>query len=145
MPGPFVYAHAELLVGSAHVSDIAGEETGQCVSLVKRYIQLLQNVSSQTWKKGVNVIETLKNGGTIAKGTAIATFTGERFMSRHGHAAFYLGHESYPDGSIRIYVVEQYLRSDGVQKRLLQNRGKDSSGDYIDRSNNGEAFSVILL
>ncbi|MDR3158478.1 MAG: BPSL0067 family protein [Zoogloeaceae bacterium] len=148
MPGPFVYANAELLDGKPYVADIAGNYFGECVSLVKHHIVPLQNVSTKAWKEGVNVIEALKKGTMIAKGTAIATFVNGRFESGHGHAAFYIRHVFDPDGVIRIEVIEQYLGekpSGGVKKRLLPNHGKDKNGNYINRSNNGRAFSVIML
>jgi hypothetical protein len=147
MPGPFVYANAELLDGKPYVADIAENNEGECVSLVKHYIVPLQNVSTKAWKEGVNVIEALKKGTMIAKGTAIATFVNGKFKSKHGHAAFYIGHVFDRDGDIRIDVIEQYLGrfpSGKIKRRLLPNRGKDKSGNYIDRSNNGRAFSVIM-
>jgi hypothetical protein len=63
MSGPFVYANAELLENHAFVADIAGNHSGHCVSLVKHYITQLQNRPTSAWREGVNVIETLKNGG----------------------------------------------------------------------------------
>jgi hypothetical protein len=148
MPGPFVYAGVDALKDHSYVADIAGNYLGECVSLVKHYIPQLQNLSTGTWRKGVNVIETLKSGGTIAKGTAIATFINGHFASGNGHAALYVERVRYTDGSIRIYVMEQYLGglpSGGIKKRLLRNFGKSASGNYNNPSNNGEAFSVIML
>jgi hypothetical protein len=147
MSGPFVYAAVDSLEGGDYVADIAENYLGECVSLVKRYIPQLQNLSTGAWKKGVNVIETLKSGGTIAKGTAIATFINGHFASGNGHAAFYAGRVLNTDGSVRIYVMEQFLHppSGGIKKRLLRNFGKSASGNYNNPSNNGEAFSVIML
>jgi hypothetical protein len=148
MPGPFVYPNVESLLQPDRVPDIAGNFMGECVSLVKRYIPALQNAETRTWKEGVNVIETLKNGGTIEKGTAIATFVNGKFESGHGHAAFYAGYYIGSDGDIYIFVVDQYLGStpsNGVQKRQLSNYGRDVNDNWRRRSNNGRAFSVIML
>ncbi|MDR0565333.1 MAG: BPSL0067 family protein [Azoarcus sp.] len=43
--------------------------------------------------------------------------------------------------------MEQYTHppTNGVRSRLLQNLGKDVNGNYVNRVNNGEAFSVIML
>jgi hypothetical protein len=114
MSSPFADADADSLEGGDYVADVAGNYLGECVSLVKHHIPQLQNISTSAWKKGVNVIETLKSGGTIAKGTAIATFINGRFTSGNGHAAFYAGRVLYTDGSIRIYVMEQFLHPPSV-------------------------------
>lgn len=143
MAGPYVYPNPMSLVGNAHVTDIAGNQLGECVSLVKRYITELQNRRSTTWVEGVNVIETIRNGGTILEGTAIATFKNGRFISGNGHAAFYVNFENHP-GGIRIRVVEQYSESVRIISRLLFNWGRNADGSYRDASNSGEAFSVIL-
>jgi hypothetical protein len=146
MPGPFVHPHVESLEGQDTVADRAGNFKGECVSLVKYYISALYNAETSTWKEGVNVIETLKNGGTIEKGTAIATFHKDgKFKSGKGHAAFYAGYFKETNGKIRIYVIEQYKPLLYIKKRLLNNWGKGPDGDWNDRSNNGEAFSVITL
>jgi hypothetical protein len=145
MSSPFANADADSLEGGDYVSDVAGNYLGECVSLVKHYIPQLQNLSTGAWKEGVNVVETLKSGGTIAKGTAIATFINGRFASGNGHAAFDAGRD--PAGSFRFYAMEQFLHppTGGIIKRFLLNRGKYASGNYIDPGNNGEAFSVIML
>jgi hypothetical protein len=147
--GSFVYdGNVNSLLNKKPVKDIAGNYEGECVSLVKRYIPALQNRSTRDWKEGANVIEALKKGVTIAKGTAIATFVNGKFISGHGHAAFYNGYFYDNTGDLRISVIEQYngtRPSDGVQERPLPNEGKDANGDWINRSNNGRAFSIILL
>jgi hypothetical protein len=92
--------------------------------------------------------ETLKKGVTIAKGTAIATFVNGRFISGHGHAAFYNGYFYDNIGDLRISVIEQYkgtYPTNGVKERPLPNEGKDADGNWSNRSNNGRAFSIILL
>ncbi|MDR2014385.1 MAG: hypothetical protein LBP99_02005, partial [Azoarcus sp.] len=87
MAGPYVYTNPTSLVGKPYVADVAGNYLGECVSLLKRHIPALSNRKSTTWIKGPNVIETLKSGGTIIEGTAIATFT--QNGSFDGHAAFF--------------------------------------------------------
>ncbi|MDR2017318.1 MAG: BPSL0067 family protein [Syntrophobacterales bacterium] len=149
MAGPYVYPNPTSQIGKPHVADIAGNYLGECVSLVKRYIPELKNRSTSTWTKGPNVIETLKNGGTIMEGTAIATFVNGRFVSGHGHAAFFVGSFDDPNPEqgtpgIRIIIVEQFKNSVRIIERKLFNRGKNADGSYVNPSNNGEAFSVIL-
>ncbi|MCL2165235.1 MAG: BPSL0067 family protein [Oscillospiraceae bacterium] len=144
MAGPYVYQNPTSLVGKPYVADVRGNNLGECVSLVKHYISELQEEQSSTWIEGPNVIETLKNGGTIVEGTAIATFVDRRFK---GHAAFFAGFEKDPSGNIRIKIVDQYLGSQPSGRiilRPLKNKGKKANGRYNDPSNNGEAFSVIL-
>jgi hypothetical protein len=149
MPGPFVYPNVESLVGKGTVPDRAGNFKGECVSLVKYHIPALYNAKTPTWKEGVNVIETLKNGGTIEKGTAIATFHRDgKFQSGDGHAAFYAGHFLDANEGIRIIVIEQYLGTwptKVIESRALHNKEKKANGEWDDRSNNGRAFSVIML
>jgi hypothetical protein len=43
----------------------------------------------------------------------------------------------------RITAIMQYHSSTGIQMRELENHGK-RNGEYVDYSNNGEAFAVIL-
>jgi len=149
MPGPFVKEYVESLVNTPYRADAANNNRGECVSLVKAEIPALANVSSSRWREGVNVIQAIQSGNEPRKGTAIATFVNGRFHSGHGHAAFYWRYEIDPNSNPkeRIYIIEQYLHppTGGVVSRLLYNLGKDSNGNYLHRSNNGEAFSVIML
>jgi hypothetical protein len=154
MAGPYVYLNPRSLVGKPYVADIAGNHRGECVSLLKHYINELKNKRTTTWIEGPNVIETLEKGGTILEGTAIATFVNGRFPlptpkepDAHGHAAFFAGYVRNKDGEIFISIVDQYLGkwpSGAIQERPLKNSGKDPDGNWSDRSNNGRAFSVIL-
>jgi hypothetical protein len=149
MAGPYVYPNPHSLVGHGYVADVANNNLGECVSLVKHFIPELQNRSTQTWVEGRNVIETLENGESILEGTAIATFVNGRFISGHGHAAFYAGwiHDTNSSPSTRILIVEQFRGdrpTNGIVKRLLPNYGKKPDGTWDRRSNNGRAFSVIL-
>jgi hypothetical protein len=149
MAGPYVYTNPTSLVDKDHVADIAGNYLGECVSLVKKFIPELQNRRSSTWIEGPNVIETLKNGGTIIEGTAIATFRNGSFVSGNGHAAFFAGWVDDPkprfgNPGIRIVIIDQFQGSGGIIQRPVYSLGKDTNGNYINPSNNGNAFSVIL-
>lgn len=126
MAGPYVYNNPMSLVGNPYVADVAGNYLGGCVSLLKHHISGLQNRTTGTWIEGRNVIETIRSGGTIPIGTAIATFRNGRFESGNGHAAFFAGwrNDPHPDRGnpgIRIIVVEQYSGSGGIISRLLPN------------------------
>jgi hypothetical protein len=91
----------------------------------------------------------IQNGSAIAHGTAIATFKNMHFQSGNGHAAFFAGLVAEPNPqpgkpNIRIVIVDQYQGSGTIILRKLKNYGKDANGNYINSSNNGEAFAVIL-
>jgi hypothetical protein len=147
MSGPYIYSNPRSLINNEYVADVAGNNLGECVSLVKHYVPELQNRSSRTWIEGRNIIKTLREGGTIIEGTAIATFRNGSFESGHGHAAFFAGWFKDHKDEIRIIVIEQYLGgfpTNGIKERPLLNRGKNPDGSYVDPSNNGEAFSEIL-
>jgi hypothetical protein len=119
---------------------------GECVSLLKYYIpELLHRGKTTGWFKGPNVIESLKKGCSIMPGTAIATFN--KYRAFDGHAAFFAGTERGKNGEIFIVIVDQYKGSkpsNGIISRRLRNLGKDANGNYVEPSNNGEAFAVIL-
>jgi len=54
---------------------------------------------------------------------------------------FYLG-----QGSNGIYVVDQWndsVRKPRISKRFIRAKGKNRSGNFIDPSDNADAFSVI--
>ena len=79
----------------------------------------------------------------LAKGTAIATFVDGRYPNRrHGnHAALYISQDA-----TGILVMDQWTsnqRKPKISKHRLRFLGKDRHGNYIDPSNNGDAFSVI--
>ena len=169
MAGPYVYPNPmSLLNPKEWVDDGYGKNYKECVSLLKHYIPQLKNTWAGTWIKGPNVIETLNKGGTIIEGTAIATFLKGKttFTSGKGHAALFLSARKArfekevwevieEDGKKKevmkrvmveeylIAVIDQYPDSMGVQTRELKNRGKRNE-EYVNYSNNGEAFSVIL-
>ena len=143
MSGPYVYPAPKLLIGEPHVADKAGRNLGQCVSLLKHYIEDLQDRLSSSWKEGDNVIETLKKGDEILEGTAIATFRNGEFVSGNGHAALFSCYKE-EKGEIFIVVVDQYSSSGGIVERRLKNFGQNADGTWENQSNNGRAFSVIL-
>ena len=98
---------------------------GQCVSYVTTVCPTIP-VATGKWKKGVPV----KGNLTIAKGTAIATFSNEKYQ---GHAAIYESQDK--DG---IHVYDQWVTGAGkaVGTRLIK---WDGSGV----SNNGAGFYVV--
>jgi hypothetical protein len=71
----------------------------QCVALLQQYAKLPQTT---LWREGATVFGTK----TIAKGTAIATFVGGKYMSHStgNHAAFYVSQDA---GG--IWIMDQWL------------------------------------
>ncbi len=124
---PYVYPDAESLDGRPAVG------THQCVALVEYYAKT--PVSSH-WGQGAEV----KGNESIEQGTAIATFVNGVYPSAASgnHAALYVGQD--PHG---LWVVDQYVTSNGIHKRLLRFKGSDEHGNFVDPSNNGDAFSII--
>jgi hypothetical protein len=113
-------------------SDMVG--THQCVALVQHYAKVPH---TSKWKEGEKVESSTK----IAKGTAIATFVSGKYPNKaHGnHAAFYLS-----QNAAGITVVDQWVgKKGGVGARFLAFGGKDSHGNFVNASNNGDAFSII--
>lgn len=129
MPGPFVYAKVDSLVGKPLVG------SKSCAVLVQYYVN---PGLARTWKEGIVV---KGNGDKIKKGTAIATFVDGKYPNKAtgNHAAFY--HSQDKNG---IWVVEQFKGLSKIQKRHLKFKGQKDDGSYKDPSNNGDAFSVIL-
>ena len=79
----------------------------------------------------------------LSPGTAIATFENGRYPNRpHGnHAAFYL--RQVAKG---IYVVDQWRNMENkptISRRFIRAKGKNRTGQYIQPSDNADAFSVI--
>jgi hypothetical protein len=56
MAGPFVKHDVLTLILSPRVDDGYGNNMGECVSLLKKYVPELNNQSTSAWKKGDNVI-----------------------------------------------------------------------------------------
>lgn len=124
---PYVYEDAESLAGNATVG------TKQCVALVKKYGNA---PASSTWQEG----DAVRGNTTLKKGTAIATFVDGKYPNlAHGnHAAFYLSQDA-----AGIWVVDQWSSSGTIRKRHLPFRGTDRDGNYVNPSENADAFSVV--
>lgn len=121
----YVYSTAKELVGKPIVDDGKGNYKGECVSLVKKNINMPQTTK---WKAGI-----LVRGGKIDEGTVIATFFDGK--SYKGHAAFYLSQDA--DG---ITVVEQYNGLQKIQTRKIRFKGKSNIKDGV---NDGDSYSVV--
>jgi hypothetical protein len=127
---PYVYPDVDDLAGH----DLVG--TAQCVALVQTYTEAPRTAD---WKQGVSVRGNL----LLTKATAVATFEDGVYKNHaHGnHAAFYL---SQDQGG--IWVMDQWKgdpKKPAVSKRYLRYQGTGKDGNWIDTSNNGDAFSVI--
>ncbi|WP_147375809.1 BPSL0067 family protein [Noviherbaspirillum cavernae] len=105
----------------------------QCVALVQ---ECAKAPHTSLWKEG----ERVKGSLVLAPGTAIATFVKGRYPNQaHGnHAAIYVRQDS-----AAIYVLDQWKGKSRITIRPLYFKGKDKNGNYIDPSNNADAFSVI--
>ncbi|MCK9193886.1 MAG: BPSL0067 family protein [Nevskia sp.] len=124
---PYVYSEAENLAQKPTVG------TKQCVALIKQYTNA---PPTAMWKEGKSV----KGNLHLAKGTAIATFVSGKYPN-HGtgnHAAFYISQDA-----IGVWVIDQWSTSKTIQSRRLTFKGKGKEGDFVNPSNNGDAFSVI--
>jgi hypothetical protein len=141
---PHLYSEVDKLQGEPPVG------SGTCVDLVKVLVPGLKSRTTQSWKPGINVLETTKAGKTIARGTAIATFINGRYpqSDRAGerssrHAALFLS--AVPGG---IWVMDQYPHPSGrgIKKRLITipppRAQRRSDGTYQDPGNNAMAFYV---
>jgi hypothetical protein len=121
------------------VDDLEGTEkvdSKQCVALLQHYANL---PPTSQWKEGQIVLGDL----TVPKGTAIATFVAGQYQSHAtgNHAAFYLSQDA---GG--IWVMDQWANDTTkpkVSKRYLRRKGKLANGQFIDPSNNADAYSVI--
>lgn len=123
----YVYSEAESLAEKPTVG------TKQCVALVREYAKA---PSAATWREG----KVVKGNISLAKGTVIATFINGRYRNLPfgNHAAFYVRQDA-----IGIWVVDQWSTSKTIQARRLAFKGRDKKGEFIDPSNNGDAFSVV--
>lgn len=127
---PYVYSQVEDLDGTEKVG------SKQCAVLVQHYAGA---PAAALWREGDVVMGT----PGILKGTAIATFVDGRYPNNsHGnHAALYVKQDA---GG--IYVVDQWcsdVTKPRVSMRYIRKKGKNKAGDFVDPSNNADAFSVI--
>ncbi|MDR5743356.1 BPSL0067 family protein [Caballeronia sp. LZ029] len=107
-----------------------------CVDLVKHYAGA---PATYAWHEGERVLDAAH----IDVGTAIATFENGKYPNRahDNHAALFLRRE----GST-IYVVDQWAgdeRKPTITERSIRSKGKYKNGEYVDPSNNADAFSII--
>lgn len=110
--------------------------TFECVALVRHFTNAPH---TSAWREG----ERVMGNKDLSPGTAIATFVNGRYPNRpHGnHAAFYLGQVS-----TGIYVIDQWrdmAKKPTISKRFIRAKGKSKAGNYIEPSDNADAFSVI--
>lgn len=137
---PWVYPGVDSLPGTPLVRG------GECVGLVQEYTTALGHTS--TWRQGERVVETRH----LQRGTVIANFDGNgRWPGKKhsNHACFFwsYGPRSMTTGlATSIVVVEQFVASfvKSVQLRELRCQGRWKSGEWIDPSNNGDAFFVVV-
>jgi hypothetical protein len=79
----------------------------------------------------------------VAKGTAIATFVDGKYKSlpTGNHAGFFLSQDAKG-----LWIMDQWNNDKTkpkVSKRYLTRKGKDAKGNFIDASNNADAYTVI--
>ena len=127
---PHVYSKVDTLEDSDKVG------SKQCVALLQHYAKL---PITTTWKEGKTVLGTM----TLAKGTAIATFVDGRYKSlpTANHAAFYISQDA-----AGIWVMDQWADDKvkpKVSKRHIRRKGKFQNGQYVEPSDNADAYSVI--
>lgn len=125
----YVYPKAADLDGQPVVG------TRQCVALVQEYAGA---PITANWRQGESVI-----GNRMLKtGTAIATFVNGRYPNRaHGnHAALYVR-----QAANGIYIVDQWKADKKIEisVRIIRSLGKDKKGNFINPSDNADAFFVI--
>jgi len=127
---PFVYVDVDSLVTPQPKPNVG---SGHCVPLVQQFAGCPPTAE---WTKGVDV----RNHMLLLKGTAIATFVNGKYPNAGtgNHAALYVSQDS-----AGVWVVDQYVGSNGIKKRHLKFKGKAADGRYVDPTNNGDAFSVI--
>ncbi len=109
------------------------EGDGECVTLIKNHTDAGW---TGLWKQG----EAVVGNKSLAQGTAIANFENGRWPNRaHGnHSAFYMGQVS--DG---IYILDQFPAKERIGKRFIRRKGKDVRGNFINPTDNADAFFVI--
>jgi len=108
----------------------------QCVDLVKHYAGA---PATSKWREGERVLDAVH----IPVGTAIATFVNGKYQSHaHGnHAALFLRRDA-----CCIWVMDQWANDKDkpkISSRPIPARGKHKNGEYVNPSNNADAFSII--
>ena len=126
----YVYAKVDDLDGTAKVGSL------QCVALVQHYAKLPPTGS---WTEGEAVFGNAK----VLKGTAIATFVDGKYKSlpTGNHAAFLVSQDAKG-----LWIMDQWKDDKAkpkVSKRYVTPKGKDAKGNYINASNNADAYAVI--
>lgn len=125
----YIYPKAAELKGQSVVG------SRQCVALVQEYAGA---PITSAWRQGEAVFGNI----TLKPGTAIATFVDGRYPNRaHGnHAALYLR-----QASNGIFVADQWKADNKteISVRLIRSLGKDKRGNFIQPSDNADAFLVI--
>jgi hypothetical protein len=126
----YVYAKVDDLDGTDKVG------SHQCVALVQHYAKVPPTGS---WTEGDAVLGNLK----VVKGTAIATFVDGKYKSlpSGNHAAFLVSQDAKG-----LWIMDQWNNDKvkpKVSKRYVTRKGKDAKGNFIDASNNVDAYAVI--
>ncbi|UTY55908.1 BPSL0067 family protein [Massilia sp. erpn] len=119
-------------------ADLAGQPvvgTRQCVALVQEYAGA---PTTPHWRQG----EAILGNQMLRTGTVIATFVKGRYANRaHGnHAALYV--RQIASG---IVVADQWKadKKTEISVRIIRSLGKDRAGNFIQPSDNADAFFVI--
>jgi len=126
----YVYADVDKLEGTDKVGST------HCVALVQHYARL---PATAQWTEGAVVFGNDK----VVKGTAIATFVDGKYKSlpTGNHAAFLVSQDAKG-----LWIMDQWkdnVAKPKVSKRYITRKGKDKKGNFIDASNNADAYTVI--
>ncbi len=123
----FVYKEVRSLEGMDKIGD------AECVTLIKTYTRAGW---TGRWRQGASVV----GDRALTPGTAIANFVNGKWPGKaHGnHSAFYLGQVA--DG---IYILDQWPGKPKIGKRFIRRKGRDAKGNFINPTDNADAFFVI--
>ncbi|GLC27864.1 hypothetical protein rosag_43770 [Roseisolibacter agri] len=121
--GPWVMRDPERLLGKSHGS-------GQCVAIAQIPLKM---PLVKHWRQGETVL-----GGTVAKGTVIATFVNGRYPNdaHDNHVAIFLEEKSDDQGTY-IVVIDQWTGRKAAYRKIRPKSGDD------DRSNDADCFSTV--
>lgn len=138
-PKRFIHPRAMALINTPMVGD------GECVALVQHFMLGIGN--THTWKgEEKRVIET----NDLQIGTVVANLENGKWPGKkHGnHVGFFYRYGSW-DMEKRLFtsffIIEQF-NARGMQKiqlRELRSKGHWKGGEYIDPSNNADAFYIL--